>query len=184
MSNKILYLIVSLIVALGILITLFILSNYFGKVATFEPVQLKLWGMFRESGKKVTVTGYTPEGKESVFKYDDSAKVFYSYYGFLGRIGIRLPASVFDSIDSLILTSGREKFVYDRVSLDTAWIKSNLKGNIITMKSPLSLKTKETKVRILLSTRYWKFTRDVFFVVIGIMLLIILVKFIRFIIKK
>lgn len=185
MKNKIVYLIISLALATSIIIAGAVISNYFGKVATFEPVYVKISGVPENFKKEIKVMGYTPEGKESAFRYNDSLKAFHSYYGFLGSIGIQIPGSIPDSVESIEISSGREIFNYNRTDLDTAWeITYSANRSRAEMKTPASFKTKETKVRILVSTRYWQMTKIALYLLFSLFVIVLIIKCIKYVYGK
>ena len=156
MKNNIIYLALSIIIATLIIAFLAFLSNYFGKIAVFEPVNLHLTGISAGNPEDIKVSGLTPEGKVSPFKYNRSRNAYCSYYGFLAAIKISVPSMLSDSIQTITIFSGREAFKYNRKDIDTAWTRTNLPGGkLIELKTPASFKTKETKVRMIVSAKNW-----------------------------
>lgn len=185
MKSKIVYLIISLLLATTVIIFVTVISNYFGKVATFEPVYIRISGVSQARIKDIKVVGYTPEGKESVFRFSDTLKSFHSYYGFLGSIALQIPINLRDSIDSVKITTGREKYLYSRADIDTTWNKITLAGgNVLELKPPATLKTKETKVRMFASTRYWQVTKVAIYILISLFIAILILRIIKSFIKR
>lgn len=184
MKNKILNIIIVLFIAVSLIISWAIISNYFTKVSTFEPVYIRLKGIDYNMIKDIKALGYTPEGKKSDFRFNDSLKAFYSYYGFLGSIRINIPIILIDSLKSINISTGRETFNYNKTDIDTAWKPKLESKENIEIKSPLSLKTKETKIRILASIRYWFVFKIALYILLAVTTSLFVIKGIKKVFKK
>ncbi|MDD4215211.1 MAG: hypothetical protein PHR81_10400, partial [Bacteroidales bacterium] len=60
----------------------FFLNNYLGKVATFEPVSIKISGVESKYLNKIVVSGITPRGRTLPLSFNKTTGINNAPYGF------------------------------------------------------------------------------------------------------
>ncbi len=102
----------------------------------------------------------------------------------MGSIRINIPIILIDSLKSINISTGRETFNYNKTDIDTAWKPKLESKENIEIKSPLSLKTKETKIRILASIRYWFVFKIALYILLAVTTSLFVIKGIKKVFKK
>ncbi|MCK9612246.1 MAG: hypothetical protein M0R16_05035 [Bacteroidales bacterium] len=133
----------------------FFLNNYLGKVATFEPVSIKISGVESKYLNKIVVSGITPRGRTLPLSFNKTTGTYNAPYGFFKGISIGANDSIIDAITAVQITTGKEVFDFINISLDKHWQrKFDLNGQTVLI-TPPSFKTKASKLSMLASIRKW-----------------------------